>query len=291
MDWLQNMNNAIEYIENNLDGEIDYIKVAQLACCSVYNFHRVFSFITNISIAEYIRRRRLTLAAFEFQTSNVKVIDTALKYGYDSPESFTRAFQVLHGITPTAARDKGVRIKAYPRISFQFTIKGDSEMNYRIVDKPAFQFYGIERIFDTKDGENLTAIPDFWTELMNQGKLKELCLSSEYQTMCHAICGYRDVGMTLTTFPYLIGCLKTPLSVNDGYTVVDVPASTWAVFANEPHSIEVTSSETQKLIGRVHTDWLPTAAYEEIDGFDIEMYHILPDGSYYEEYWIRVDKK
>lgn len=291
MDWLKNFNKAIDYIEDNLDDKIDYVKAAQLACCSVYNFQRIFSFITNISIAEYIRRRRLTLAAFEFQTSNVKVIDTALKYGYDSPESFTRAFQALHGVTPTMTRDRGVIIKAYPRISFQFTIKGDSEMNYKIIEKPAFQFFGIERIFDTKDGENLTAIPDFWTELQTSGKLKEICMATCYETWCHAICGYRDVGMTLTTFPYLIGCIVTPLSETDGYTIVDVPAATWAVFANEPHSMEVTSSETQKLIGRVYTDWLPTAMYKKVDGFELEMYHGLPDGSCYEETWIRVDKR
>ena len=291
MDWLENMNNAVKYIEDNLDGEIDYVKAAQYACCSAYNFQRIFSFITGISAAEYIRRRRLTLAAFEFQTTNVKVIDTALKYGYDSPESFTRAFQAMHGVTPSALRDRDVVVKAYPKISFQFTIKGDSEMNYKITNKPAFQFYGIERIFDSKDGENLTAIPDFWTELDKAGKLMELCKSTGCSTVCSAICGYRDVGMTMTTFPYLIGCIRTPISETDGYTIVDVPAATWAVFANEPHSREVMSAETQKLINRVYTDWLPTASYRMIDGYDVEMYHILPDGRWYEETWIRVEPK
>ena len=291
MDLILGMNNALSYIEDNLDGEIDYVTAAQFASCSAYDFQRIFSFITGVSIAEYIRRRRLTLAAFEFQTTNAKVIDVALKYGYDSPESFTRAFQIVHGVTPSALRDRGVIVKAYPRISFQFTIKGDSEMNYKITDKPAFQFYGIERIFDTKDGENLTAIPAFWTELEKDGKLREICKSTEYETICNAICGYRDVGMTLTTFPYLIGCIRTPISETDGYTIVDIPAATWAVFANEPHSREVMSEETQKLISRVYTDWLPTASYKMIPGYDIEMYHILPDGRWYEESWIRVEPK
>lgn len=290
LDWLTNMNNAVEYIENNLDDEIDYGKAARIACCSVYNFQRIFSFITNIPIAEYIRRRRLTLAAFEFQTDDVKVIDIALKYGYESPESFTRAFQSVHGITPTAAREKGARIKAYPRISFQFTIKGDSEMNYRIINKPPFNFYGIERIFDTANGENLTAIPQFWSEISEKGEMTKLYKSANYPTMLNAVCGYRDVGLTLTSFPYLIGCLQTPLSDTDGYTVIEIPASTWAVFENEPHTIEMTSTETQKLISRVFTDWLPTAKYREISGFDIEMYHMTNNGLYYEEFWIRVEK-
>ena len=291
MDLILGMNNAVSYIEDNLDDEIDYVKAARLASCSAYDFHRIFSFITGVSISEYIRRRRLTLAAFEFQTTNAKVIDVALKYGYDSPESFTRAFQTVHGVTPSVLRDRGVIVKAYPRISFQFTIKGESEMNYKITDKPAFQFYGIERIFDTKDGENLTAIPEFWTELEKDGKLMEICKSTGYETICNAVCGYRDVGMTLTTFPYLIGCIRTPISETDGYTIVDVPAATWAIFANEPHSRDVMSAETQKLISRVYTDWLPTANFNMIPGYDIEMYHILPDGRWYEETWIRVEPK
>ncbi|MGI6705797.1 MAG: helix-turn-helix transcriptional regulator [Clostridia bacterium] len=132
MEWLERVNGAIDYIEDNLAGHIDYKTAAQIACCSTYQFQRMFSFITDVSLSEYIRRRRLTLAAFELQHSNMKVVDVAFKYGYDSPEAFTRAFQNLHGVTPSSARDEGVKLKAYPRISFQMSIKGDVEMNYRI---------------------------------------------------------------------------------------------------------------------------------------------------------------
>ncbi len=289
MKWLENMNNAIDYIENNLQEKMDYEKVAQAACCSVYHFQRMFSFITNIPLSEYVRRRKMTLAAFELQNSDIKIIDLALKYGYDSPESFTRAFQLLHGITPTAARKLGTSIKAYPRISFQITIKGDSEMNYRVVQKQAFQVYGIERIFDTKDGENLKEIPKFWTELIDKGEYDKLAKSANYPSSLNAVCGYRE--MKGTKFPYMVCSLKTPLSDTTDYTVVDVPAATWAVFVNEPHNIEDTSKETQALTARIYTDWLPTSNYDLVPGYEFEMYYHTFDGKCYEEAWYRVIPK
>ena len=114
MDWLGRMNGAVSFIEEHLTEEINFEEVAKMACCSVYHFQRMFSFITDVPLAEYIRRRRFTLAAFELQNSDVKIIDLAVKYGYDSPISFARAFQNQHGVTPSLARDKGVQLKAYP---------------------------------------------------------------------------------------------------------------------------------------------------------------------------------
>lgn len=93
MDWLERMNNAMGYVETHLSEDIDFDQVAKIACCSTYHFQRMFSFITSVPLSEYIRRRRLTLAAFELQQSDAKVIDTALKYGYESPEAFSRAFK------------------------------------------------------------------------------------------------------------------------------------------------------------------------------------------------------
>jgi AraC family transcriptional regulator len=287
--WLEDMNRAISYIESNLYDKMDYEKVAQAACSSVYHFQRLFSYITNIPLSEYVRRRKMTMAAFELQNSKIKIVDLALKYGYDSPESFTRAFQLLHGISPTEARKPGAEIKAYPRISFQITIKGDSEMNYKIVQKEAFQIYGLERIFDMKDGSNLKEIPLFWTEIMDNGEFEKLKKSANYPSGLNAVCGYRETGGT--TFPYMIFCIKTPLSDTTGYTVVEVPAGTYAVFTNKPHGIEDTSRETQALNARVYTDWLPTSNYEMVEGFDFEMYYDTMDGKCYEEIWHRVKPK
>jgi AraC family transcriptional regulator len=124
MDSLKNMNAAMRYIEDNLTNEIDFKEVARIALCSEYHFKRMFSFLAGISLSEYIRCRRLTLAAFVIKDSDVKVIDVAIKYGYNSPDSFSRAFQNLHGITPSEARNTSRSLKAYSPMTFQLSIKG-----------------------------------------------------------------------------------------------------------------------------------------------------------------------
>lgn len=286
MNWLDNMNRAVDYIEDTLKQKTDYAKIAQSACCSVYHFQRVFTFITGLTLSEYIRRRRMTLAAFELQNSAVKVIDLAMDYGYDSPEAFSRTFQSLHGITPTAARSPGANVKAFPRISFQITVKGVDEMNYRIIEKPAFQVYGIEGIFDIQNGENLKTIPQFWTDSLQNGEYAALVKSAGCPSSVNAVCGYRK--MEGTQFPYMLCIIKTPLSDTAGYTVVDIPKATWAVFTNEPHLIEETSNAVQQLTSRVYTDWLPTADYVIDEGYEFEMYYSDFQGRYYEEAWYRI---
>ena len=118
MEWLLKLSNAIDYIETNLDNEISYDEVAKIACCSTYYFQRIFAYVTGISLSKYIRRRRMTQAAFELQGSNQRVLDIALKYGYNSPTSFNRAFQNIHGIAPAAAKNIGSTLNAYPPIKF-----------------------------------------------------------------------------------------------------------------------------------------------------------------------------
>ena len=145
VDSLRTMNAALAYIESRLMDEIDMNEAARIACCSEYHFTRMFSFLAGIPLSEYVRKRRLTLAAFEIQEHGAKVINVALKYGYNSPDAFTRAFQNLHGITPSDARSYGHSLKAYPPMTFQLTVKGGKEMKYRIMEKDAFQVVGISR--------------------------------------------------------------------------------------------------------------------------------------------------
>lgn len=285
MEWLERLNRSLQYIEDHLDGAVDCKKAAQSACCSSYQYQRLFSALANLPLSEYIRKRRLTLAAFDLQRG-AKVLNTALKYGYESPEAFCRAFAGMHGVPPSLARKHGCTIKAQPRLSFQIVIKGVEEMDYKIVEKPAFQVYGIERIFDTKDGENLLEIPKFWTELKNNGDDDRLKKSAGFPTGLLGLCGYRETGGT--TFPYLICCVKTPLGNSEGYTVVDIPASTWAVFSTLPHPAEKTSHTIQDLSCRIYTEWLPSSNCQLSGGFDFELYYQDAMGCYYEEIWIRV---
>lgn len=291
MSWLEKMNNVIEYIEKNLDNEINMDKIAEISCYSVTTFQRMFSIICDMSLSEYIRHRRLTLAAFELQNSNIKIIDLAAKYYYESPEAFTRAFNSLHGVSPSVARQIGTSLKAYPRISFHLILKGDAPMDYRIEQKDGFTVYGIERIISTKNGSNWKDVPDFWMENVSNGMLDKLMQSTnlpvpdEGLNLINAIDCYRTNNSD--TIPYMLFAFKTDKSNVEGYTVIDVPSSTWAIFKSELHTVEETSNALTGLIKRIYTDWLPTSNYTKVENFELELTYKCKD-KYYSEIWIRV---
>lgn len=307
MDLLARMNQALAYVEDNLTDEINPEVLAKIANCSSYNFYRMFSFITGISLTEYIRRRRLTLAAIELQSSNVKVIDLALKYGYDSPVSFARAFQALHGVTPTKARADGVALKAYPRISFKISIKGEQEMNYRIENKEAFQVFGYEGIFQTDGtGSNADLLQDnmkyphnpheLWNQNHANGAYDRLAADAgklpPFVTpdLCkvHGICDYRETEPG--TFAYMQCAFKSDSSNLDGYTVATIPAGTWVIFPSEKFKWENVVEVIQNLNKRFYAEWMPTAEYEQVNGMNLEVYGGDADTGYV-ELWFAVQKK
>ncbi|MBA2872299.1 AraC family transcriptional regulator [Anoxybacillus calidus] len=266
MDLLKNMNRAIQYIEENLTHDIDFKEVARIAFCSEYHFKRMFSFLTGITLSEYIRRRRLTLAAFELKDSNVKVIDIAMKYGYNSPDSFARAFQNLHGITPSEARNHGHSLKAYPRMTFQLSIKGGNEMNYRIVEKEAFRIVGImKRVPIIFKGEN-PEITAMWKTLNMEkiNKLKELS-NVEPLGLIQASTNFSEGRMEEKgELDHYIGVATTKECPAE-FTQLEVPASTWAVF----ETIGPFPDTLQDVWGRIYSEWFPTSNYEQIEGPEI----------------------
>lgn len=171
MNWYEQINEAFGYIEDHLESNIDLDKIANIMCQSTVSFQRTFSIFMNISIFEYIRRRRMTLAAIELQTNSIKVIDLALKYGYESPESFTRAFKEIHGISPSAARKKGVQLNLFPRITFLLTVKGDIEMDYKrdngseqIINLKGFNWENTDPSPQLKPYDNCIYLANKWKE-------------------------------------------------------------------------------------------------------------------------------
>lgn len=298
MEWLERMNRSMEYIEMNLTGEIKLDEVARRACCSSHQFQRMFSFITNVTLAEYIRRRRLTLAALELQNSDgTKVVDIALKYGYESPVSFARAFQILHGITPTMARQDGNTLKAYPRLSFLITIKGVEAMNYRIESIEAFQVFGIERVFHTNGGDEEQHMPaQFWQECHANGEVERLASNtgelpsfvSPNLYKVHAVCSYRNTGSD--TFPYMLCAFKSESSKPTGdYSTITIPAQTWAIFPSELFTWDQFDEVIESLYRRFYSEWLPTSGYEQVDGMEFEIYGGR-DGLNFVELWFAVRK-
>ncbi|WP_445486611.1 AraC family transcriptional regulator [Niallia sp. 03133] len=266
MDLLKNMNGAIQYIEENLTNDIDYKAIARIAVCSEYHFKRMFSFLAGISLSEYIRRRRLTLAAFELKDRSVKVIDIAVKYGYNSADSFSRAFQHLHGITPSEARNNGNSLKAYPRMTFQLSIKGGNEMNYRIEKKEEFRIVGIKkRVPILFNGVN-PEIASMWKSLDAETihHLKKLS-NIEPRGLLSASTNFSEGRMEEKgELDHYIGVATTKESP-ENFTQLEVSASTWAVF----EAIGPFPDTLQNVWGRIYSEWFPSSNYEQSEGPEI----------------------
>lgn len=298
MDLLTELNRAMEYIEANLSDEEALTAVAGVTSYSPYHFQRIFNYIADMPLSEYIRRRKMSLAAMELQSESVKIIDLAVKYGYDSADSFSRAFHKQHGLTPSAARRSGAQFEIYPPLTFQITIKGVQKMNWRIEEKEAFEVFGIERVF-ANDGTN--QVPDFWSECHRNGAYERLFDDAggrrdpdghgypreDGACVIHAICGYADLGKG--HFPYMICANVNDGAKTHGYQVVNVPKNTWAILKSDES--ETIGKEIPKLFGRAYSEWLPASGYERAAGPDMEIYGVAVSGKYYEEVWIPVKKK
>lgn len=284
MTLLEGMNRAIQYIEENLDQEIDYAQVARIACTSQYHFQRVFGFVTEIPLSEYIRRRRLTLAAFELRNGNDRILDIALKYGYNSADAFTRAFQNMHGIAPSKARENGVTLTAYPRIHFTLSIKGVVGMNYRVEQREGFQVVGIKESVSTVNGENLKRIPQMWASLSKETCEKIMTLSDREPSGLLGVCADMDGDR----FDYWIAT-ATSKPCPQGLQALEIPACTWAIFeATGP-----LPGAIQELFGRIYTEWFPTSGYEHADAPEIEWYSEgdTSSSTYKSAVWIPIIKK
>ncbi|MDP4088865.1 MAG: AraC family transcriptional regulator, partial [Bacillota bacterium] len=281
------MVDAINYMETRMEEKFDIEDIARIAYFSAFHFQRMFHMLSGFTVAEYVRNRKLTLAAQELAVSpDVKVIDVALKYGYDSPESFTKAFKKVHGINPSEARKSGASLKAFPRISFHLSLKGDKDMDYKIVKKDAFKVIGKAIKVTTKDGENLKRIPEFWDQCYNDGTVKKLCSIDSDRDML-GIC--MDFDYANEEFAYMIALENENNQEDWGLDIREIPAASWAVFTSVgpmPHSI-------QKVWSRIFEEWFPSSGFEHADAPELEVYP-PGDGSsqdYKCEVWIPVIKK
>ncbi|QAY67541.1 AraC family transcriptional regulator [Paenibacillus protaetiae] len=290
MDWLFSLNRALHFIEENLTEEIDLKEAAKLAHCSEYHFSRMFSFLAGIPLSEYIRRRRLTLAAFELQTNDLRVMDVAVKYGYSSADAFSRAFQGLHGILPSAVKSDAASLKAYPRMTFQLTIQGGNVMNYRIVQKEPFRIAGIKKRVSIQFNGVNEEIADMWKGLRSEdiAQLKKLS-NVEPLGLISASTNFSEGRMEEKgELDHYIGVATTEENTGK-FAILEVPALTWAIFeAAGPFP-----DTLQNVWGRIYSEWFPSASYELGVGPEI-LWNESKDVSsphYRSEIWIPVIKK
>ena len=285
MEWLKKLGKAIDYIEDNLDKEISYDEAARIACCSPYYFQRVFSYVSGVSLAEYIRRRKMTQAAFELQRADSRVIDVALKYGYSSPTSFNRAFQNVHGITPTAAKLGGNVLQAYPSIQFKIEITGGSAMAYRIVKKPPLRIVGIRIPLTSDMEENLRIVPEFWKASLQGKQFLEICRLSNGEP--RGILGISVYKNPREIYYYIGVAVNSPAPA--GMYGFEIPAATWVIFDNNGRFKE----DVQSVFKRFYTEWLPFSGYQYAELPDIEVYPICSGQPVngHSEVWIAVVKE
>ncbi|GGG01453.1 putative HTH-type transcriptional regulator YdeE [Paenibacillus albidus] len=290
MNVLEDMNHALTYIEENLTGEMDFKEAAKRAFCSEYHFKRMFSFLAGVSLSEYIRRRRLTLAAFDLQQSQSRIIDIAITYGYSSPDAFTKAFQLFHGVTPSEARVKGQPLKSFPRMTFQLTIRGGNEMNYRMEEKEAFRIVGLyKRVPIQFNGVN-PEIAAMWASL-NEQSITELKSLSNVMPL-----GFLSASTNFSEgrmeekgeLDHYIG-VATSQEGPKHFSQLDVPAATWAVF----EAVGPFPGTLQEIWGRIYSEWFPSSNYEQIEGPEILWNESkeLTSPTFKSEIWIPVRPK
>lgn len=279
MDWLEHFNAAVTYIEEHITEEIDYEKLAKTAGFPAYHFQKMFACMAGIPLSEYIRRRRLSLAAAELQTDGSKVIDIAMRYGYSSPTAFNRAFQNVHGIPPSAAKKGGVSVNAYPPLHFSFSVKGGEKLNYRIEKKESFRIMGITCPLKKKLEENFLIIPNMWDNALLDGTLEKLLSLSNQEP-------YGLLGISvhhLEDWRYFIAVSSSA----DDSTLesLQIPAAAWAVFTGKG-----TNKTLQDLERRVITEWLPSSGYNYANIPDMEVYKKADPKDCRYEYWLPVVK-
>jgi AraC family transcriptional regulator len=295
VDWSQRLNAALDYLEGTLDREPDLEHAASLANCSLFHFLRMFEVVTGMTAGDYSRRRRLSRAAIDLAAGGERVIEVAMRYGYESPEAFARAFRRLFGITPSEARVPEITLQTWPPLRLAVVLQGEASMKFRIVEKPAFAVGGWALRTSCLMSENLRLIPRFWDECLADGRVRNLLPFMDNLGHLGLCCEW---DRNKEEFTYMIGIdLKHQnAGLPSGTREVSVPSATYAVFESlgpMPHSI-------QKVWVRAFNEWFPTSGWEHAGTPDFEVYPAFapddPRGDItsqqcYSEVWIPLKKR
>ena len=300
MDWITGIQNAINYIEDHITEELDYGQIATESFSSPFHFQRVFSILCGYTLGEYIRNRRLTLAGTELANTSEKIIDVAYKYGYESPESFAKAFQKFHGITPSQARSSGAMLKSFSRLSIKVSLEGGSIMNYRIEEKEAMLLTGYKRRFVGSPNDKQDQDHNFACETrLEQYILEGMC--REHETIYQILTNFDAEGYDFYyayQFPRwaLEDMQDIPKDIATRFENVSIPAGTYIVFETE--RCQFPTAKMDELRTKAISQWLPTSGYELRDAPEIGVIHWFWEegndqlnNSRYCELWLPIAKK
>ena len=297
MRQLNEIQKAIDYIEDNLTEKIDYEKAAKICCSSSYNFQRIFSVISGFTLGEYIRNRRLTLAGKELATSDIKIIDISLKYGYESPDSFTKAFRNFHGILPSQAKTNGNCLKSFSRLTLNFSMKGGNIMNYKVVELPELTVTGHSKYFSGTPKEKEQQQHDFlidgnvrFIRYALQGMANdcqtEYCIVSDIQEDKFKL----SVGSIIPDF-FTDNLEKHIGGYKEKLDVLKIPAHTY-VKAETERGFLFMNNQSQ-LYKQLVEEWLPSSDYVIANAPEITVIHKFNDNKEqsYVELFIPIEKE
>ena len=264
MNYYESLNNVIDKIEENLTNEIDYKELAKIVGTSSYTLQRIFAFLTNMTLTEYIRKRRLSKAAEELISSDIKIIDLSLKYQYDSPISFSNSFKKMHGISPQNLRNSNISIKIFPKIQFKPTLETINELEYRVINLEKQKLYGITTgIIKLEDSEAIRRLYEKGTKekimdfIVNNSNGKELYYGASMDIYDNEISNKIQY--------YILGTKN-----RDDFVSIEIPKATWACFKLHNHEQE----DILKLYNTIYTKWLPSSDYTEILNYpQLEIYY------------------
>ncbi len=291
MNWIQGIQSAIDYVEENITQDIDIEEVAKIAYSSPFHFQRVFGILCGFSLGDYIRMRRLSLAGEELSKGDAKIIDIAIKYGYDSPESFSRAFTRFHGVTPSAAKNSG-KVKIFTPLSVKLTLTGGSKMDYRIEKREAFKVVCKRKKVGKPQSANATPdITAMWQEFGKDGTLEKLihCIPE-----CPIMKGLLGIcfssELNAKQFPYGIGVEYDGREVDKDLEIITIPANTYAVFTSKGKMPDAFIDTYHRIV----TEFFPQSAqYEYAENVEFEVYSSADTSNpnYSCEIWIAVKEK
>lgn len=291
MNWIQGIQRAIDYVEANITEDIDFEEAARQAYSSSFHFQRVFGILCGLSLGDYIRMRRLSLAGEELSKGNAKIIDIALKYGYDTPESFSRAFTRFHGITPSEAKHGG-NARIFTPLSVKLTLTGGSKMDYRIEKRDEFKVVcKRKRVGKPQSAGATQEITGMWQEFGADGTMGRLigCLPEKpVMKGLLGICFSSE--LNAKQFPYGIGVEYDGRKVDDDLEIVTIPANTYAVFTSRGKMPDAFIETYNRIV----TEFFPQSSqYEYAESVEFEVYSSqdVSDPDYRCEIWIAVKEK
>ncbi|GAB2572853.1 AraC family transcriptional regulator [Gracilibacillus alcaliphilus] len=288
---LKGMNQAMQYIEEHLDKEIEERELEKITGTSIYHFRRLFTFLSGMTLTAYIRNRRLSNAAFDLLREGVSVTDTAFKYGYDSVDGFSRAFREWAGFSPSEVKQQQrQRLRTFPKLTFQLTIQGGINMDYKIVEKEAFKVIGVSKRVPVQfEGVNpeieqlAKSITDKQWEVMHRHANIEpkKVINASYNFDSDRM---QEAGL----LDHMIGMLTTEEDLFEDVDVLEVPSQTWAIFSSQGEF----PKKLQETWAKIASEWLPASDYQLVEAPEISYIEDYTDlDNVYSEIWIAVKKR